>query len=313
MNTRTKVTLLAATAVIATVALTATTIFAAAGDKMVESNIGTAIKARPLCPSAAEYFEIQKMAVDYDKSPSPQAANSAIAYVNQHCKSKTQINNDWYSLGQRESREIAGHPVALTCASLFGTDPCLWTDLTVFKQDPPVKENQYIVRDDRPKSQPATTMSEAHATSWPITLDANCNVLPSGHSWSELSPAASKKQLDEIREKVALCERTQNGTLPDYREEIRRLDSHAKIDLLVGYRFYALVKYCHEIREGYLSVYINDVEMRRADKAIRAIVQKAVSEDNSIDTDKIWNLLCDKPMISLSHAAIVRCNTIKRS
>ena len=136
----------------------------------------------------------------------------------------------------------------------------------------------------------AQASGDAHATAWPITLDANCNVLPSGHSWSELSPAAGKKQLDEIREKVALCERTQNGTLPDYREEIRRFDSDAKIDLLVGYRFYALVKYCHEIREGYLSVYINNVEMRRADKAIRAIVQKAVSEYNSIDTDKIWNL-----------------------
>jgi hypothetical protein len=59
--------------------------------------------------------------------------------------------------------------------------------------------------------------------------------------------------------------------------------------VITAYKLYTLVKYCNQIREGYLLKYVNDVEMERAETVIRAIVNKAKSEDPSIDTDKLWS------------------------
>lgn len=58
--------------------------------------------------------------------------------------------------------------------------------------------------------------------------------------------------------------------------------------LLDGYRFYAHVKWCYEVRDGYLVKYINDAELERAETAIKAIAEQAAKEDASIDTDDVW-------------------------
>ena len=55
-----------------------------------------------------------------------------------------------------------------------------------------------------------------------------------------------------------------------------------------GYFHYSFVKYCHDVREGYQIVYINDIELARAETAIRAIVDKAKAEDHNINTDQQW-------------------------
>ena len=59
--------------------------------------------------------------------------------------------------------------------------------------------------------------------------------------------------------------------------------------LLEGYRRYIVVKYCHDVREGYLVQNINDAELSRAEQAIKAIVDKAKADDAPVDTDKQWN------------------------
>jgi hypothetical protein len=58
--------------------------------------------------------------------------------------------------------------------------------------------------------------------------------------------------------------------------------------LLAGYKRYALVKFCNEVRQGYLMVYVNDIELARARTAVKVIEDDAVREDSNLDTDAIW-------------------------
>jgi len=60
--------------------------------------------------------------------------------------------------------------------------------------------------------------------------------------------------------------------------------------LLTGYRRYAYIKYCNEVRQGYVVVYINEVELDRARVAVKAIEDDALREDRSLDTNAIWNM-----------------------
>ena len=55
-----------------------------------------------------------------------------------------------------------------------------------------------------------------------------------------------------------------------------------------GYRLYAHVKWCYDVRDGYAYKYINDTEIERATAAIRFIVAKAKKLDANIDTDDVW-------------------------
>jgi hypothetical protein len=72
----------------------------------------------------------------------------------------------------------------------------------------------------------------------------------------------------------------------------RRVGSPAD-KLFQGYWRYILVKYCHDVREGYLVKNINDVEMDRAEKAIKAIVDRVKADDASVDTNKQWDKAID--------------------
>ena len=59
-----------------------------------------------------------------------------------------------------------------------------------------------------------------------------------------------------------------------------------------AYSLYIVVKWCHDVREGYLVRYLNDVELRRAEEAVKAVVQQAEKEvlmaEN--ETDILWDL-----------------------
>lgn len=63
--------------------------------------------------------------------------------------------------------------------------------------------------------------------------------------------------------------------------------------LFRGYQFFAHVKWCNDIREGYLVKYVNDVELERAHVAIKAIADKATKDDASINTDEVWQKALD--------------------
>jgi hypothetical protein len=55
-----------------------------------------------------------------------------------------------------------------------------------------------------------------------------------------------------------------------------------------AYQRYIFIKYCHDVRDGYAEIYINDNELLRSETATKAIVNKAVGDDPSINTDQQW-------------------------
>jgi hypothetical protein len=65
--------------------------------------------------------------------------------------------------------------------------------------------------------------------------------------------------------------------------------SHPVNALSVAYGQYRIVTRCHEARDGYLVVYINDVEMERAKSAVTSIEAAMLKADPSIDTAATWN------------------------
>ena len=59
--------------------------------------------------------------------------------------------------------------------------------------------------------------------------------------------------------------------------------------LITAYKRYAYVKYCNEIRQGYVLVYVNDIELERARSAVKAIEDDSLREDETLDTKALWN------------------------
>jgi hypothetical protein len=66
-------------------------------------------------------------------------------------------------------------------------------------------------------------------------------------------------------------------------------DSHDNAEaLLAAYKRYAVVKYCNQTRQGYVAVYVNDIELDRARTAVKAIEDKVVAADKDLNTDTLW-------------------------
>jgi len=63
----------------------------------------------------------------------------------------------------------------------------------------------------------------------------------------------------------------------------------ATATLFDAYRHYAFVKYCNEIRQGYASVYVNDIELDRARAKIKAIEASYVAANKDLDTDALFS------------------------
>jgi peptidoglycan hydrolase-like protein with peptidoglycan-binding domain/uncharacterized protein YecT (DUF1311 family) len=55
--------------------------------------------------------------------------------------------------------------------------------------------------------------------------------------------------------------------------------------LFRAYRLYAFIKYCNELRQGYVMIYINDVEMDRAREKIEGIEKDSLAAINDKDFD----------------------------
>jgi uncharacterized protein YecT (DUF1311 family) len=58
--------------------------------------------------------------------------------------------------------------------------------------------------------------------------------------------------------------------------------------LLLGYERYAFAKYCNDIRQGYMLVYVNDIELERARDQIAAIEAEVKRQAKDIDTGALW-------------------------
>jgi hypothetical protein len=59
--------------------------------------------------------------------------------------------------------------------------------------------------------------------------------------------------------------------------------------LFSGYRHYAYLKFCNEIRQGYAMVYVNDIELDRARTKIKDIEDDSLAVAHDLDTNALWN------------------------
>jgi hypothetical protein len=77
-----------------------------------------------------------------------------------------------------------------------------------------------------------------------------------------------------------------------------------------AYGTYVIVKLCHEECRGYLSVYINDVELERARSAVSAIEAALLKEEPMLDTEAAWQQA--NKMRRLDQANQQGCNSFLR-
>jgi hypothetical protein len=104
-------------------------------------------------------------------------------------------------------------------------------------------------------------------------------------------------------------------------EDLKQAQQQAKIDaepvnvVFRGYQMYINVTLCSQVREGYLVKFINDVEMERSTKAIKAIVEAQKKRDPSLDTEYVWNKAKQehdrsKPIINLDYCRNVHLRSL---
>jgi hypothetical protein len=70
--------------------------------------------------------------------------------------------------------------------------------------------------------------------------------------------------------------------------EKRRIANLPANRILRAYTAYIYSKVCHDVREGYVVQFVNDIELGWAEKAVSAVVEQATAQDTSIDTDVQW-------------------------
>jgi hypothetical protein len=107
---------------------------------------------------------------------------------------------------------------------------------------------------------------------------------------------AEAAQRAEAERKAAEAERKAAKAEADARleanrraaEEQSREAAKPENQLREAYSLYILLKWCHDVRDGYLVQYVNDVEMHRVETAMKAIGDKLKAQDPNMDTDKIW-------------------------
>jgi hypothetical protein len=101
-------------------------------------------------------------------------------------------------------------------------------------------------------------------------------------------------------------QKEQAAKLEADRKEQARQDAMPINRLLTGYRFFHYVSVCNEARSGYLLKYVNDDDLERAHKAVRAIADKASKDDPSINTDNVWKQALQSPIFPRVNDAACR-------
>jgi membrane protein involved in colicin uptake len=115
------------------------------------------------------------------------------------------------------------------------------------------------------------------------------------HEAAAKREAASKKAAERYRETAEAEGRAAQAEAQARQEAARKAEIEAAREaarpqnkVLKAYSAYLMVKWCHDWREGHWVQYINDVELRRAEAAVKAIVTKLQREDPSMSLDQLW-------------------------
>jgi len=106
-----------------------------------------------------------------------------------------------------------------------------------------------------------------------MTSDQFISCFPQGWEFAKATQQAKKEF--EMRQEKARQEAEIEAAKP-----VNRLRQ--------AYFDYMVVKRCYDVRLGYQLVYINEVELERAKRAVNTIEASALKEDSSIDTGNAW-------------------------
>jgi hypothetical protein len=79
----------------------------------------------------------------------------------------------------------------------------------------------------------------------------------------------------------------------------RRGGSPKAAELFRLYRQWMFVQFCNQVREGYAMVFVNDIELERARKAVKAIEAKLKADDPDLNPTQVWNDAGRKSQISV--------------
>ena len=98
--------------------------------------------------------------------------------------------------------------------------------------------------------------------------------------------AALRAEEEARRQREQQRNKEQNAAL----QERQRLKATPPVRLFNAYRLYGYIQACHQDRQGYAAVWINDVELARAEKAIKAIKAQAIIDEPKLGpaNDDVW-------------------------
>lgn len=115
-------------------------------------------------------------------------------------------------------------------------------------------------------------------------------VLPKAYEMLENASISEEVQLyaEVGRVKAAQAAEIQRKKNTERAAEEAKVQALPVNRLLNGYMAFGYVRFCHESRDGYLVQYVNDIEMQKAERAVKAIVAQTTKEDASLNTDKVW-------------------------
>lgn len=80
-----------------------------------------------------------------------------------------------------------------------------------------------------------------------------------------------------------------HGNLLNYKDTSPKTPAEWAVqNLYSGDRVYYLIKFCYETREGFASVFINDVQLEKARQKAKDLEADAKEANPGLDTDAVW-------------------------
>jgi hypothetical protein len=80
----------------------------------------------------------------------------------------------------------------------------------------------------------------------------------------------------------------------------KRNDSPAARRMFDVYRSWMYVSLCNQAREGYLVVFVNDIELGRARAAVKATEKRLKAEDPALNLTQLWDSAGEQTKVSVA-------------
>jgi hypothetical protein len=123
----------------------------------------------------------------------------------------------------------------------------------------------------------------------PSQFRAQC--FPKYEQWLASHAAhLEQKQVAKVQQEQAEAAKAQELARKQEAERVRQAEIGAQPQNQVrkAYSLYIMLRWCHELREGYAVQYVNDVEMQRVETSLAAILKRQKEKEPGMDTDALW-------------------------